>query len=291
MLRRLLLVTGRRSAGLRDRVRGRATRSRRRAADRRAPPARRLPSSGSSRAARPRHRRRPPTPTARPIRAEPRAGPARARTALLGPGDTGTKVRDLQARLQADRVVRRPTSPATYDEVTIEARPRLPGQARDPGHRRGRPAHARPAARDDHRAHPATSCTTARQRARRARRALPDRPGALHRQDQPDAALGGRRQGAADRSTCGSGRRTPRPARASSTSTSRAATTCRSSTARRCRTRCSSPAARRCTTRRTSRRAATPAPRTAASTSATTTAVARLYDQVQVGDKVVVYWS
>ena len=45
--------------------------------------------------------------------------------------------------------------------------------------------------------------------------ALPHRPGALHRQDQPHAALGGRRQGPQDRRRPVRRRRPPRPARAS----------------------------------------------------------------------------
>ena len=56
-------------------------------------------------------------------------------------GDQGDAVRDLQARLESDRSGCSATSPARTTPTTVEAVKRLPGQARDPGHRRGRPAH------------------------------------------------------------------------------------------------------------------------------------------------------
>ena len=59
----------------------------------------------------------------------------------------------------------------------------------------------------------------------------------------------------------------------------------------RCRSRCSSPAARPCTTRPTSRRSATTAPPTAASTPRLRRRSPGSTTRSQVGDKVIVYWS
>ena len=129
-----------------------------------------------------------------------------------------------------------------------------------------------------------------RQHPRRARPAVPDRPGAVRRQVQPHPALGRRRQG--PQRPRRALRRVATPTReGGSRSTTRAATTCPSSTTPRCRSRCSSPAARPCTTRRTSRRSGTPAPRTAASTSATTTASPGCSTRSRSATRSIVYWS
>ena len=125
----------------------------------------------------------------------------------------------------------------------------------------------------------------------RARRPVRDRPGDLRRQDQPDPALDDRRRGAQDASTSASAARRRRPGRVRSPSATRAATTSRSSTAR------SMPfamffsggqavhyssdfaavgydgASHGCVNVRDYE------------------GVAWLFDQVAIGDKVVVYWS
>ena len=68
--------------------------------------------------------------------------------ALLKQGSTGAKVRDLQARLKqigwwSGDVV------DTYGATTAAAVKWFQAKRADPGHRRGRPAHPRPAERDD----------------------------------------------------------------------------------------------------------------------------------------------
>ena len=146
------------------------------------------------------------------------------------------------------------------------------------------------AAEDDARARQVGAVRVRRAARREAGPALHDGPRAVHQQDEPHAALDDRRHGRCRRWTCGSARSTRRPARVCSASTSSRATTCRRSTTRPCRTRCSSAAARPCTTPRTSRPAATTAPRTAASTSGTRGRSLSLFAQVRNGDKVVVYW-
>ena len=64
--------------------------------------------------------------------------------ALLAPGDEGDEVRDLQARLKQISWFNTDVT-GTYGDVTEDRRARLPGQARDPGDRRGRPADPGPA--------------------------------------------------------------------------------------------------------------------------------------------------
>ena len=116
--------------------------------------------------------------------------------AILASGSAGEDVRDLQARLKQIAWY--------FGDVTGTLRrgdrhgdQGLPGEARDPGDRRGRPAHDGPADGDDLRAHPRPDVQH-RAAARRAGSPLPGRPGAVHRQVQPDLALGGERAGAED---------------------------------------------------------------------------------------------
>ena len=153
------------------------------------------------------------------------AGASRARRReRRGQGPAGPAQADRLVRGRRHRLLRRGDH---------RGGARLPGQARDPGDRRGRPADAEPAARHDHRAHPGRADQPAgRQRARRARPAVHDRPRAVRRQVQPHPALGRRRRRCRRRSTSGSARSTRRPARARSASRTRAATTSRASTTR-----------------------------------------------------------
>ena len=166
----------------------------------------------------------------RPHEHRARAGARAGRCSA--PGDEGAEVRDLQARLkQIDWFDGR--RHRDYGDVTTEAVRGFQAKREIPvtgevDQRTLDRLHAH-----DHRADPGRAAQPARrQRARRPRPALHDRPGAVHRQVQPHAALGRRRQGAEDRRRPVRRPSTRRPARASSASTSRAATTCRSSTAR-----------------------------------------------------------
>ncbi len=63
---------------------------------------------------------------------------------LVGPGDTGSDVRDLQARLKQLAWYFGDVT-GTYDDATVTAVKGFQGQAGHPGHRRGRPADPRPA--------------------------------------------------------------------------------------------------------------------------------------------------
>ena len=140
---------------------------------------------------------------------------------LFGPGDHGDEVRDLQARLRQIAWYFGDVT-GSYDDATVDRGQGLPGQAGHPGHRRGRPAHPRPAARDDRarRRHDELH-NDAEPSPRQARPALPA-PGGCSASTRPAAPCAGSSTG-----TCcstldarfGSTSTTPRPARACSTST------------------------------------------------------------------------
>ena len=68
--------------------------------------------------------------------------------AILEQGDSGDRVRDLQARLKQIGWFSGNVT-GSYGSMTVGCGQGLPGQAGDPGHRRGRPAHLEPADRDD----------------------------------------------------------------------------------------------------------------------------------------------
>ena len=123
-------------------------------------------------------------------RAAQRARPDPARRG--GPGPRRARARGPAA---ADRLVLRRRR-RHLRRPDPRGRLRVPGQARHPRHRRGRPAHPRPARRHDQRA----DRRRARQpqarpgRRRPARPALHHRHGAVHRQDVRQPALGRRRR-------------------------------------------------------------------------------------------------
>ena len=126
---------------------------------------------------------------------------------LLSRGDTGMAVRDLQARLAALAWYFGRAS-GDYDATTAEA-------VRGFQDKRQIPVTGKVDRRTLDRLHAMTSEPSRDAMGLHnvpgpARRPVPDRPGALHRQVQPDAPLGGRRHGAED------GRR---PVRASATPT------------------------------------------------------------------------
>ena len=79
-------------------------------------------------------------------------------------------VRRLQARLAQAAVVERRRH-RCLRRPHRRGRPRLPGQAPDPRHRRGRPPHPRPARRDDPPAHQGRALQHRADRARRSTRA------------------------------------------------------------------------------------------------------------------------
>ena len=115
---------------------------------------------------------------------------------LLSKGDTGMKVRNLQARLAALAwYFSRPDG--RYDEETVEA-------VRGFQRKRQIPVTGKVDQRTLDRLHAMTGEPTRDQMGLHNRpgpldEPVPDRPGAVHRQVQPDTALGGRREGPRDR--------------------------------------------------------------------------------------------
>ncbi len=108
--------------------------------------------------------------------------------ALYAAGAGGEEVRGVQARLKQIAWLFGDVT-GSYDADDRRGGARLPGQARDPGDRRGRPAHVRPAGRDD--LHPDVRADAQhRARAGRAGPALHDRSRAVHRQDRRTACAG-----------------------------------------------------------------------------------------------------
>ena len=186
---------------------------------------------------------------------------------LLGPQTSGDEVRDLQARLKQiawyfgdvtgtyDAGHRRARSRASRPSASIPVTGEVDQRTLDRLH--AMTAHARP--HDELHNIAAGSPAHARRRA-----ASPAACSASTRPAAPCAGWSTAR--CRRRSTRASARRQYTPTREGAVPRlpEGRATTSRSSTARRCRTRCSSPAARPCTTPRTSRPAATTAPRTAA---------------------------
>ena len=116
--------------------------------------------------------------------------------ALLAPGAEGEKVRDLQARLEQIAWFFGDVT-GTYDAGTVEA-------VRGFQAKRGIPVTGGVDRRTLDRLHAMTATPTHdrevqhRHGAWRARRALPGRPGAVRRQDEPHDAVGHRREGAQD---------------------------------------------------------------------------------------------
>ena len=228
--------------------------------------------------ARGRHRRghrATPTPTLEP-------GPR-----LLGPGDEGDEVRDLQARLkqiywfQADIT-------GTYGDVTTAAVRGFQASARSRS----------PACVDQRTLDRLAAMTTEPTEAEFHNRA--NQPGAL------DAAVPDRRVICVDKTSQtlrwvvdGQVLQTLDVRFGASTTPTREGvfhvylrtpTTSRASTARRCRCRCSSRAVRPCTTPRTSPPSGTPGV-TRLRQRPDYDGLQRLFGQVRVGDTVVVYWS
>ena len=189
-----------------------------------------------------------PLPAVRP-RAIPEPGPQ-----ILGPGDKGAKVRELQSRLRQIAWY--------YGNVTDDYGSSTTAAVKGFQEKRQIAVTGYVDQRTLNRLHahdPDADRRRARQQAARqhldgrtAGPPLQDRPGAVRGQVEQHGPLGRRRQGAADDGGALRRRRTPRPGRGCSTWAGSRATTSRSCTTPRCRSRCSSPAGRRCTTPRTS---------------------------------------
>ncbi len=212
---------------------------------------------------------------------------------LLGTGDQGPKVRDLQARLRQIAWYFGNVGD-TWDTQTTAA---VKGFQEKRGSRETGYVDQRTLSR----LREMTRTPTRDELANRL-------PGDLHTDAKLDARcltghamcvdkteqhhpLGGRRQGRCGRWRCASGRRTPRPARASSTWAGSRATTSPSSTTPRCRSRCSSPGGQAV------HYSSDFAARGYAGAShgcvnvRDHAGVQWLFDQVNIGDKVVIYWS